>query len=170
MESPQLIDLDEEWAFVSSSNSSPGRLQRSLTPDPSFGNESPEMNKHSPKHKKDKKKLSSVFKRHKKHKEKHADSQLSSSMSLGSAESRHKFSKLKSHRAVASMDTKRSLLLPPERSRSRHSDYESDASSESELIATLLNPSLAVNRQLSTSAAGSFEHRVSLKYACYDGS
>ncbi len=171
--------LDQEWAYVSAS-SSPNTIRRSVTPEPSpdFDTDSIDISDRVKKSKKDKKKFGSMFRRHKKHKDKQLDSPSHSlGVSIGTAENQLSFSNSKLKRAVTTrpIGTSNQYLTPPiyRRSKTAHSnpclsasDREdggySDASYDDEFIATLLNPSLAVsNRQKISNNIPTLEIRVS---------
>ncbi|XP_064390828.1 multiple C2 and transmembrane domain-containing protein 1-like [Halichondria panicea] len=149
--------LDQDWAFVSASNS-PNSIVRSVTPEP-FDTDSIDFSDHGKKPKKDKKKFGSMFRRHKKHKDKQLDSPSHNlGVSIGTAETQQSFSSSKLKRSTTGPSHQ--YLTPPIYHRRKSSpssslpasDREdgdfSDASYDDEFIATLLNPSLAVaNRQ-----------------------
>ena len=126
--------------------------------------ESPDLNDRKEKTKKDKRNLMHMFKRSKKSKERQLDAVAPHlGVSIGTAETKRSFSKLKNQRQVSSA----SHLTPPLSHRykvySGVSDAEADdgsysdgASSESELIATLVNPTAAALSR-STSQLDSLE-------------
>ena len=171
--------VDQEWAFVSAS-SSPSNIRRSVTPEPShFDTDSIDLSDRVKKSKKDKKKFGSMFRRHKKHKDKQQLDSPSHSLgvSIGTAENQLSFTNSKLKRAVTTrpLGTSNQYLTPPiyRRSKTIHSspclsasDREdggySDASYDDEFIATLLNPSLASsNRQKISNNIPTSEIRVS---------
>ena len=124
--------------------------------------ESPDLNGRKEKTKKDKRTLMHMFKRSKKSKDRQLDAVAPHlGVSIGTAETKRSFSKLKNQRLVSST----SHLTPPLSHRYKvysgtneadDGSYSDGASSESELIATLVNPTAAaLNR--STSQLDSLE-------------
>lgn len=169
---------DNDWTYISPTSLPP----RSVTPEPySMATKSLEMNGHTGKNKKDKKKFANMFKRHKKGKDKENSTasldlpEGSLGVSIGSAvREQQAFSSLKLKRKIINRhDT--SYLSPPSRRRSKSNpnlpgsdeedNYHSDASSDKELmIATLLNPSLAVgNQRLATSTSTDRLHAPAIR-------
>ncbi len=162
---------DQDWTFISPSSLPP----RSLTPEPHMM-ASNELN--ATKTKKEKKKFSSMFRRHKKNKgDKHQLDTTSLtdnlSVSIGTMESQQSFSSRKLKRHVNNRQLS-SYLTPPTKPRRRsksnpnptasdNDDGFSDASSERDFIATLLNPSLAVNLQKSLSTPSDSLHAPAIR-------